>query len=71
MKPDSEKQEENKQEVKPDNEKPEENKQEVKPEGDKKEENKQQKRSAPVKRYIELERETSGLAHLRRKRDMF
>ena len=37
-----------------------------------KDEGKKDKRSLPEeKRYVELEKETSGLAHLRRKRDMF
>lgn len=63
---------ENKQpENKPEEVKVEENKEEVKPEDTKQEgQQQQQKRDLPVKRYVELEKETSGLAHLRRKRDM-
>ena len=45
---------------------------EGKKEEEEKDEGKKDKRSLPEeKRYVELEKETSGLAHLRRKRDMF
>ena len=45
---------------------------EGKKEEETKDEGKKDKRSLPEeKRYVELEMETSGLAHLRRKRDMF